>query len=233
MNNNILFLLSVLFSSIIFSQVKSDTVNIPEIILKENSQLNFTKFNESLRYHELYSNKKTVFNGIYKRKGKVIPFSGNFVNHTKEVLFEQKPENDSIKNILTSTIISSIEVRNYYYNLIFSEKKKEVLSKFYCIEKGEGLWFFQAIKEDLKEDIKIDQDTKVNFLVKLTPDGRLLYIKSILKNNNNSGIAKIYNHNFMLSFTPYKNGVKFLEYDIDVINIRNRNSIQIKMNFID
>ena len=32
----------------------------------------------------------------------------------------------------------------------------------------------------------------------------------------------------MLSFTPYKNGVKFLEYDIDVINIRNRNSIQIK-----
>ena len=40
---------------------------------------------------------------------------------------------------------------------------------------------FQAIKEDLKEDIKIDQDTKVNFLVKLTPDGRLLYIKSILK----------------------------------------------------
>ena len=88
MNNNILFLLSVLFSSIIFSQVKSDTVNIPEIILKENSQLNFTKFNESLRYHELYSNKKTVFNGIYKRKGKVIPFSGNFVNHTKEVLFE-------------------------------------------------------------------------------------------------------------------------------------------------
>ena len=140
MNNNILFLLSVLFSSIIFSQVKSDTVNIPEIILKENSQLNFTKFNESLRYHELYSNKKTVFNGIYKRKGKVIPFSGNFVNHTKEVLFEQKPENDSIKNILTSTIISSIEVRNYYYNLIFSEKK-EVLSKFYCIEKGRACGF--------------------------------------------------------------------------------------------
>ena len=233
MNNSILLFLLVLFPLSLFSQAKSDTVNIPELILKENSQLNFTKFNESLKYNELYPNKKIVFSGIYNRKGKVIPFSGNFVNNTKEVFFEQKPENDSIKNILTSTIISSMKVRNYYYNLIFNKKNKEVLSKFYCIVKGEGLWLFQAIKEDLKEDIKIDQDTKVNFFVKLTPDGRLSNIKSILKNNDNNNITKVYNHNFMLSFTPYKSGVKFLEYNIDIINIRNKNSIQINMNFID
>ena len=73
MNNNILFLLSVLFSSIIFSQVKSDTVNIPEIILKENSQLNFTKFNESLRYHELYSNKRQSSTEFIKEKAKSFP----------------------------------------------------------------------------------------------------------------------------------------------------------------
>ncbi|HFK5583776.1 TPA: hypothetical protein ACG0AV_003735, partial [Elizabethkingia anophelis] len=104
MNNSILLFLLVLFPLSLFSQAKSDTVNIPELILKENSQLNFTKFNESLKYNELYPNKKIVFSGIYNRKGKVIPFSGNFVNNTKEVFFEQKPENDSIKNILTSTI---------------------------------------------------------------------------------------------------------------------------------
>ncbi|AQX86083.1 hypothetical protein I6H88_04200 [Elizabethkingia bruuniana] len=232
MNKNILTLILALFYSIIFSQVKSDTVDIPELILKENSQLNFTKFNESLKYHELYPTKKTLFNGIYNRKGRGIPFSGNFEDHTKKVSFEKEPENDSIKNILISTIISSIEVRNYYYSLIFSKKNKEVLSKFYCIEKGDNSWLFQAIKEDLKDHIKINQDAKVNFFVKLTPDGRLLYIKSILKNNDNN-INKVYNHNFMLSFIPYKNGVKFSKYNIDIINNHNKNSIQINMDFID
>ncbi|MDC8028357.1 hypothetical protein NBY09_19750, partial [Elizabethkingia anophelis] len=101
-----------------------------------------------------------------------------------------------------------IDVGNYYYNLISQEKNREILSDFYCIDKGDNLWFFQAIKKDLKKVIKADTNTKANFFVKLDYSGKILYIKSTLKNDNNQSKSNLNDHVFVLYFIPYVDGLK-------------------------
>lgn len=235
-----IFLILLFQYSIYCSQNRNiDTIDIPEVNLSENSNSNFLKFTETLKNTKLYSTKKASFNGVYNRNKNTFPFSGNIENHINSgslsIFFEKKIDNDSIKGTIKKAIGAFIEVGNYYYNIISKKKNREILSDFYCIDKGDNLWFFQAIKKDLKKVIKADTNTKANFFVKLDQSGKISYIKSTLKHDdlNDQSKSNLNDHIFILYFAPYVDGIKISKSNIEIFNNYTKNSLQIDMNFID
>ena len=234
-----IFLILLFQYSIYCSQNRNiDTIDIPEVNLSENSNSNFSKFTETLKNTKLYSTKKALFNGVYNRNKNTFPFSGNIENHINSgslsIFFRKKIDNDSIKSPIKKAIGAFIEVGNYYYNIISQKKNREILSDFYCIDRGDNLWFFQAIKKDLKKVIKADTNTKANFFVKLDQNGKISYIKSTLKHDdNNQSKSNLNDHIFILYFTPYVDGIKISKSNIEIFNNYTKNSLQIDMNFID
>ncbi|MDC8028344.1 hypothetical protein NBY09_19655, partial [Elizabethkingia anophelis] len=63
--------------------------------------------------------------------------------------------------------------------------------------------------------------------------GKILYIKSTLKNDNNQSKSNLNDHVFVLYFIPYVDGLKISKSNIEIFNNYTKNSVQIDMNFID
>lgn len=193
-----------------FSQNIEKTSNIEEVIIKNKHNADLKSFLTSYKKQKIYYRKyNSSIKGEYKKENILHNIEGNFIVSTFLGVNSYAPKFSNIDVKEFEQLLKKvIHISHSHYKILNND---HLIRNFYCKKLEQNSWEFIAVKNNLKEKIKLNDESDYKMQIVLDEQGAIKLIKSILKDSNSSYDIKI-------QFTSSKNILSFNSIEVNAIS---------------